>query len=150
MNALQLFSALLIIQLFWSFGVTLMVPQLPNATSNEVLQFSAGYNLINLSELQSSTSQGVNDQANIPVVETGALIFYASVTILNLMVNFFAAVPQMVTLLIHILFMIIPFESSITSIVEAWVFGIVSILYTIVIFAFIAGTRTNLGQGAIF
>lgn len=150
MSALQLFSTLLIIQLFWSFGVTLMVPQMPNAQSNEVLQFTASYNLIDLSSLQSSVSEGVSEQTNIPVLETGALIFYASATILNLMVNFFTAIPQMVTLIIHILFMVIPFEASVTSIVEQWIFGIVSVLYTIVIFAFVAGSRTNLGGGGIF
>ena len=149
MNTLQLFTTLLIVQIFWSMGVSLMIPYMPNATSNQVVMFNNSNNLIELGTLQSSIDSGISDQTSIPLLETGALIFYSSATILNLMVNFFTAIPQMATLLITVLFMFIPVDLSIAITVKMWVFGIVGILYAIALFAFITGSRTNLGGGGI-
>jgi len=123
---------------------------MPNATNNQVVMFNNSSNIIELGTLQSSVDQGISDQTSIPLLETGALIFYSSATILNLMVNFFTAIPQMATLLIGVLFTFIPIDTGIAILVKAWVFGIVGILYAIALFAFITGTRTNLGGGGIF
>ena len=126
-----------------------MVPYMPNATSNQVVMFNNSNNLIELGTLQSSIDSGISVQTSIPLLETGALIFYSSATILNLMVNFFTAIPQMATLLVTVLFMFIPVDLSIAITVKMWVFGIVGILYAIALFAFITGSRTNLGGGGI-
>jgi hypothetical protein len=149
MNTLQLFTTLLIVQLFWAFSVTMLVPNMPNNQSNQVLMFNNDTGLIKLNVLQSSLETGIGDQANIPVLEVGALVFYSSATILSLMINFFTAVPQMVTLLITVFFMFIPLPLAQQNITLAWIWGIVSILYIISLFAFIAGTRSNLGGGIL-
>lgn len=149
MNTLQLFTTLLIVQLFWAFSVTLIVPFMPNAQSNQVLMFNNDNALIKLPLLQSQLETGIGDQANIPVLEVGALVFYSSATILSLMINFFTAVPQMVTLLTTVFFLFIPMELTIQNTVLTWIFAIVSILYVISLFAFIAGTRSNLGGGIL-
>lgn len=150
MNTLQIFTTLLVVQIFWSLSVSLIVPYMPNAANNQVVMFNNSNNIIELGTLQSSIDQGVQDQTNIPLLETGALIFYSSATILNLMVNFFTAIPQMATLLVSVLFTFIPVDTSIAITVKAWVFGVVGILYAIALFAFITGTRTNLGGGGFF
>jgi len=150
MNTLQLFTTLLIVQIFWSLSVSLIVPYMPNATNNQVVMFNNSNNVIELGTLQSSIDQGISDQTSIPLLETGALIFYSSATILNLMVNFFTAIPQMATLLISVLFIFIPIDYAIVIVVKTWVFAVVGILYAIALFAFITGTRTNLGGGGIF
>lgn len=146
MNALQLFTTLLLVQLFWSLGVSLIVPNMPNATANQVVMFTNSNNVIELSTLQSSVSQGITDQQNIPLLEVGALVFYSSATILNIMINFFTAIPQMVTLLMTVLFLFIPLGVSLQITLQAWVFGIVTVLYFVALFTFLMGTRTNLGS----
>jgi len=150
MNTLQLFTTLLVVQIFWSLSVSLIVPFMPNATSNQVIMFNNSANVLELGTLQSSVNTGISDQTSIPLLETGALIYYSSSTILNIMVNFFTAIPQMATLLVSVVFMFIPVDISTSISIKAWVFGIVGILYAIALFAFITGTRTNLGGGGIF
>lgn len=146
MNALQLFTTLLLVQLFWSLGVSLIVPNMPNAAANQVVMFTNSNNTIELGTLQSSISQGITDQQNIPLLEVGALVFYSSATILNIMINFFTAIPQMVTLLMTVLFIFIPLGTSLQITLQAWVFGIVTVLYFVALFTFLMGTRTNLGS----
>ena len=146
MNALQLFTTLLLVQLFWSLGVSLIVPNMPNALSNQVVMYTNSNNVIELNTLQASVSQGITDQQNIPLLEVGALVFYSSATILNIMINFFTAIPQMVTLLMTVLFLFIPLGNSLQIVLQAWVVGIVTILYFVALFTFLMGTRTNLGS----
>jgi len=146
MNALQLFTTLLLVQLFWSLGVSLIVPNMPNATANQVVMFTNSNNVIELGTLQSSISQGITDQQNIPLLEVGALVFYSSATILNIMINFFTAIPQMVTLLMTVLFLFIPLGTSLQITLQTWVFAIVTVLYFVALFTFLMGTRTNLGS----
>ena len=146
MNALQLFTTLLLVQLFWSLGVSLIVPNMPNATANQVVMFTNSNNVIELGTLQSSISQGITDQQNIPLLEVGALVFYSSATILNIMINFFTAIPQMVTLLMTVLFIFIPLGTSLQITLQTWVFAIVTVLYFVALFTFLMGTRTNLGS----
>ena len=146
MNALQLFTTLLLVQLFWSLSVSLVVPYMPNAASNQVVMFNNSNNMIELSTLQTSISSGITDQQNIPLLEVGALVFYSSATILNIMINFFTAIPQMVTLLMTVFFLFIPIPVGLQITLQAWVFGIVTVLYFIVLFTFLMGTRTNLGS----
>jgi len=149
MNTLQLFTTLLVVQLFWSFSVTLIVPNMPNAETNQVVMFNNANNIIEINTLQNSLDQGITDQTNIPLLEVGALVFYSSATILSLMINFFTAIPQMVTLLVHVFFLFIPISGSQEIIVKGWIFGIISVLYIISLFSFITGTRTNLGGSGI-
>ena len=146
MNALQLFTTLLLVQLFWSLGVSLLIPNMPNATTNQVVMFTNSNNVIELGTLQSSISQGITDQQNIPLLEVGALVFYSSATILNIMINFFTAIPQMVTLLMSVLFLFIPVSLGLQIALQTWVFGIVTVLYFVALFTFLMGTRTNLGS----
>ena len=146
MNALQLFVTLLLVQLFWSLSVSLLLPNMPNATSNQVVMFTNANNTIELSTLQNSVKSGITDQQNIPLLEVGALVFYSSATILNIMINFFTAIPQMVTLLMAVMFIFIPVSLSLQITLQAWVFGIVTVLYFVALFTFLMGTRTNMGS----
>lgn len=145
MNALQLFVTLLIVQLFWSLSVSLIVPSMPNASANQVVMFTNSNNVIELGTLQSSVQTGITDQAKVPLLEVGALVFYSSATVLNLMVNFFTAIPQMVTLLMSVVFVFMPIDTTLQITLKAWVFGIVTVLYFVALFTFITGTRTNMG-----
>jgi len=148
MNTLQLFTTLLIVQIFWSLSVSLIVPVMPNATSNQLVMFNNSNNVLEIDTLQSSIDQGISDQTSIPLLETGALIFYSSATILNIMVNFFTAIPQMATLLVDVVFKFITTDAGLVRLVKEWVFAVIAILYAIALFAFITGSRTNLGSGS--
>ena len=143
MNTLQLFTLLLMVQLFWSMGVTLLVPNMPNAASDQVIMFNNSNGIIDIGILQSSVDAGIGDQTNIPLLEVGALVFYSSATIISLMVNFFAAIPQMVTLLISVFFLLVPSDPIMVLNIRTWVAAIVGVLYAIALFTFIAGARAT-------
>lgn len=147
MNALNLFVTLLIVQMFWALSVSLIVPVMPNATSNQVVMFNSSSSIVNFSTLSNSVTSGVSSQTSLPIIETGALIFYSSSAILNLMVNFFTAIPQMVTLLLTAIFMFIPVDYTIQFTIKSLGFVIVTILYYMILFSYITGTRSAYSGG---
>jgi hypothetical protein len=142
-EGLQLFTTFLLVQLFYALAVTLIVPTLPDASLNQVVMFTNSNNVIQISTLKSSLETGVTGQSNIPLLEFGAMIFYTSNIIINLMLNFFTAIPQMITALVSAFLYFVPIvpikmQQSLIMLVQA----ILSIIYSIAILTFIMGARS--------
>ena len=142
-EGLQLFTTFLLVQLFYALAVTLIVPTLPDASLNQVVMFTNSNNVIQISTLKSSLETGVTGQSNIPLLEFGAMIFYTSNIIINLMLNFFTAIPQMITALVSAFLYFVPvvpiaMKQSVVMLVQA----ILSIIYSIAILTFIMGARS--------
>lgn len=145
MNSYNLFVNLLIVQMFYALSVTLILPYMPTASTNQVVMFTNSNNVIDFTTLGNSVQSGVGSQTSLPLLDAGALIFYSSATILNLMINFFTAIPQMVTLLLSGLFLIIQLPYALAFTIKSITFVIVTILYYMILFSFITGTRTGGG-----
>jgi hypothetical protein len=145
MNAYQLFIVLLTTQLFYALSVTLLVPFFPNATSNQVVMYTNSNNVINFNTLSESMGQGISNQSSLPILDTGALIFYSSGVILSLMVNFFTAIPQMITALLSGFFFFIPINYTLAFTIKSLAFVFTTILYYLVLFSYITQTRTGGG-----
>lgn len=139
-TGLQIFTSLLLVQMFYALAVTLLVPLIPMAAANQVVMYSTSSSVVNFTTLASSMQSGITNQQSVPLLSFGTLIFYSANIILNLMINFFTAIPQMLTIFIEGLFYVFPLEQSLQLVIKGTFIVIVSIIYFITLFTFIMGS----------
>ena len=136
-TGLQIFTSLLLVQMFYALAVTLLVPLIPGVASAQLVTYTDGTGVVNMVTLAQSLQSGVTNQQSVPLLNLGTLIFYSANIIVNLMVNFFTAIPQMLTIFVDGLFHIFPIAATLQNGIKVTFITIVSIIYFIVIFSFI-------------
>jgi len=92
----KLFVAILVMQLFYSFSITLVTHGMPEDSLNFVTSFSDATNQYDFDSTTSQVESSLNSQTSIPVIELGALVFYSGNIMIDLFLNFITAVPQMI------------------------------------------------------
>lgn len=142
-NFTQMFVFLLIVQMFYAFSITIFVPLIPEAQQNQIVMYTDEQGVISFSTIGTEITGAVGSQSTIPFADIGALIFYSTSLILNLVVNFFTAIPQMVTWLLVGLFEFIPITDSIQINVKMLFTAMITILYYFLLILFIMGARTQ-------
>lgn len=130
-------------QIFFSLGITLLAYAMPTDTLN-YLSFAENdnYNMENIgTEIEASLEQ----QTNIPVIELGALVFYSGNIVLDLLLNFLFAIPEMITMLINGVLFIINIDSFIISIIQVFAGVIVSVIQLLSILQLVLDYRSGSG-----
>jgi hypothetical protein len=143
----QIFIYLLIMQMFYSFCVTMFVPLIPAAQAQQVVMYTDSQGVLNFTTLSSTVQGAVNNQSTIPFLDLGALIFYSTSILLNLVLNFVTAVPQMVLWLLVTLFYFLPFPNAIQASVKMIFIIMLTVLYYLLLIFYITGQRTQSGMG---
>ncbi len=144
-NFTNIFMWLLITQIFYSLSITIMVPLIPDAQQNQIVMYLSDEGIINFNSLSASVEGAVESQSSIPFLDYGSLIFYSTSIILNLLINFFTAIPQMVLMLISTLFIFLPFDYSIQTTIKMIFFIVINALYYISLLFYITNQRTSSG-----
>ena len=141
----QIFTYLLITQMFWAFCVTIFVPLIPDVQQQQVIMFTDSQGVISFTTLSSTVQGAVNSQSTIPFLDIGTLIFYSTSILLNLVLNFITAIPQMILLLLVTLFQFLPFSQSIQITVKEIFLVMVTVIYYLLLIFFITAQRTQTG-----
>jgi hypothetical protein len=142
----QIFTYLLITQMFWAFCVTIFVPLIPDVQAQQVVMFTDSQGVVNFTTLSSTVQGAVNDQSTIPFLDLGTLIFYSTSILLNLVLNFITAIPQMILLLLVTLFQFLPFAGSIQATVKSIFIVMVTVFYYLLLIFYITAQRTQSGM----
>ena len=138
------FIAILTIQLFYSFGISALVYTTQPLYDNIDLVTDKYTN--SSSEVTDITDQldnSVTQQTGIPIVDIGALVFYSGNIILDLMLNFYFALPSMITLLIEGFTYIFQLNSFIETELKHFIYGLIAIFYTMGLLSFILNIRAG-------
>ncbi len=143
LRAMDLFKIVILIQLFYAFAITILVSTMPSESLNYVTSFSDITNEINLESVSSDVQSSLTSQTEIPVIDVGSLIFFSGNILLDLLLNFAFAIPQMMGLLISGLLLLINVDSTIYITVELFTGVIIIVMYFIAIIQLIAGLRTG-------
>lgn len=138
----SLFTLLIVIQIFYSFSATLLTYSLTKLGVNSDIY---KINTTNYVEIGEKLQTGLQLQTNIPIIDMGALIFYSGNLLIDLMVNFFTAIPSMVTALVNFFFTIFVIDAQLASMIKLFVFSFVSILYVLMLIQFLISLRTRGG-----
>lgn len=125
------FKAVIVVMLFYSFCITGISYAIPADARNYVTSFSDVADNINLQNMSSEVQGSVEKQLNIPVIELGALVFYSGNIIVDLLLNFAFAIPEMIGLLISAVLMVFNVDSYIWALVQIFASAMMIILYFI-------------------
>lgn len=142
MNSMNMLKAVILIQLFFSAGVTILTYTTPAGALNHVSIFT-GDGTLDLESVGEEVQQSLQKQTDIPVVELGALIFYSGNILLDFLLNFAFAIPEMIGMLINGVGMLIHLDSYIMVTVEIFAAVVVVVMYFIALISFIMGLRSG-------
>lgn len=139
------FTAMVLVQLFYSFSVTSMSYAL--GTDGEVygilgyLELDSGNN--DLSEISGEIQESLEVQTDIPVVELGSLVFYSGNIIIDLLLNFVFAIPEMITTLFSLLNIFINADAFLWTQIQLILFVLVTVSYLISIIGLLTSMRSG-------
>lgn len=140
---MKLFTAIIIVQLFYSFSITILAYSMPVDSLNYIDSFSDVADNINLDDTATQVQDSIESQTNIPVIELGALVFYSGNILIDLLLNFAFAIPEMIGLVINGIGMILNLDSFIFMTVEIFAGVVVTILYFLGLIQLLTGIRSG-------
>lgn len=142
MGSFSTVMAVLTIQLFYAFAITLIVYSLPAADVAEIAMFQAPTENVNLESVESQIEQSTQSTLDVPIIDLGALAFYSGNIIVDMMLNFLFAIPEMFTLLISAFTLFLPIDPVIVQNVKLFVVVFVGTMYFLGIIKFVMGIRS--------
>lgn len=144
-NVMDVFKGIIIMQLFYAVAVTLIAVALPASSLNYVTGFSDAGTSINVEGVASEVQGSLTQQTDIPVIELGALVFYSGNILIDLLVNFVTALPQMIMLLVNGIMML--FGNGLNNLVmvyiELFASVIINVMYFIGLMQLLTGIRSG-------
>jgi len=144
MGAIDNLKVALLVMLFFSVAMTLLAHALPDDSLKYISDYSGGSR--NLDTMYNDVEDSLNVQTNIPIIEVGALIFYSGNFIVDLILNFIFAIPEMLGLLIHGIMIILNVDSYLFMVVEAFASIAIFIFYVVSIIEMLANLRSGTGR----
>lgn len=146
MSAMDYFKAILLTQVFYSLAITILLYSLPATTFPAITSFSDLSNNIDIQNITQDVQATMTRQTQISVVDLGALVLFSGNILLDLLVNFAFALPQMITLLINGIIQLIGIDAQITLIVQIFASAIIMIMYFLQLLQLLTNIR---GRGTI-
>lgn len=132
---------------FYSMAINIITYSLPDDSKQYLnLAIDDGRGTIDINDVSNDVQQSLTKQTNIPIIDVGALVFYSSNILLDLLLNFAFAIPQMLGFVINALTLLFAFDPYIVQIVELFASSIVMILYIMGLINLIMGIRSGSGS----
>ena len=137
------FTALLVLMLFYSFAMTGYVYALPEDTIVYVDAFRDIGTDLDLDSLTGDVEESFSRQTNIPVIDVGSLVFYSGNFLIDMMVNFIYAIPEMIGLLLNGIMLLVGVDSYMFALVEVFVAAVMTVLYILGMVRLLLGVRSG-------
>lgn len=137
------FQVIIIIQLFYAFAITILAYSMPTNALNYVDSFSDVANDIDLDSVTTDLQDSVESTLNVPIIELGALVFYSGNILVDLLLNFAFAIPEMIGLVINGFLYIFNVDSYLFAIVELFAGAVIIALYFIGILQLLGNIRSG-------
>lgn len=142
-NIMSFFKIMITMQLFYAFAITLLAYSVPADAQSYVTSFSDLAEDISLENVSSEVQSSFESQTNIPLIELGALVFYSGNILIDLMLNFAFAIPQMLTLLLSGLLSIFGLDMFIFATMQLFLSVTVMVLYFMALIQLLTGVRSG-------
>jgi hypothetical protein len=143
METMEYFKTIVTIMLFYSFCINVITYAMPSDALQYVTSFSDLGNSITTSDITGEIEDSLSQQTNIPVIDVGSLVFYSGNFLLDLLLNFMFAIPEMIGLLVTAFCMLVNLDTSLAAYVSIFAAAITSALYLIGAIQFILGIRSG-------
>ena len=136
------FKVMLVVMFFYSFCILVVTYTLPDSAKAYVTGFSSD----DFNDIQGLTSEvqgGLTKQTNIPVIDMGALVFYSGNLLLDLLLNFLYAIPEMLGFLLYGLTRLFNVDTVLVAYIQILISAVISALYIMGIIQMLAGLRSG-------
>lgn len=140
MNYLKI---MILVQLFFSFGITILAYSMPNNTTPFINSYQSLAGDIDMANIKGDFESSLVSQLDIPAVEVGALVFYSGNILLDLLANFLFAVPIMIGLIISAITNLFSLDNFIVYTVQMFVSVVIGIIYIISLIQLLIGIRSG-------
>ena len=147
---MDLFITMLIVQLFFGTGLTILLYSLPADSIKYLASYESLYNRMDMENISEKIETTTQSTTNVPLAEVGALVslvFYSGNIILDLLLNFFFAIPIMLGLLTEGICLLFNLDGAFVNIIQVFVSVVVGTMYMVGLLQFIASMRS--GQNII-
>lgn len=139
----RFFVAIIVIQLFYSFGVTILSHTLSDFPVNNEALTPYTDEQIDITDISGRIESTTQNQLNIPLIDLGALVFYSGNIIVDLMLNFFLAVPSLFTLVVSGFSLFFNVDAFLMTQIKIFLFAVVTIIYFLNMVAFVLNIRSG-------
>lgn len=140
---MDMFKAVLMVMLFYSFSITILTYAMPADTLNYVSSFSDITDEMNLESVSGEVQGSLESQTEIPVIELGSLVFYSGNILIDLILNFVFAIPEMIGMLVNGIMLLFNVDSYMFAIVELFAAVVTTVLYFIGLMQLLTSVRSG-------
>lgn len=138
---------IVIIQLFYGAGVTMLSYALPVDQIAVIEPYQQPTEDLDVRDISDEIESTISSQLSIPVVEIGALVFHSGNLVIDLIVNFWSAIPSMITILINAFFFAFPIDAFLQNQILLLFYVIASVVYFVAFLNFLFALRSGGGAG---
>lgn len=142
-STISLFKTIILVQLFYAFAITILSHGMPADALHYVDPFSSITDDISLKGVSSDIQGSLEKQTNVPVIELGALVFYSGNLLIDMLLNFAFAIPQMLSMLVNGFMMLFSIDSQLFVVVQLFASAVVMSMYVIGIIQLLTGIRSG-------
>jgi len=114
------FKIMIIVMLFYSASISLVAYAIPTDARHYLNLFEDQTGRMDADRIGAQIESGLSKQTNIPVIEIGALVFYSGNILLDFILNFLFAVPEMIGFLFAGFLTLVNLPVGIAHIIQAF------------------------------
>ena len=145
LQMMDMLKVLLFVQAFYAFGITMIAYSIPP----EALGYTTSVNGpsgFDITTINGKLTTQLDSQKNTPLLDLGALLFYSGNMVIDLLLNFVTAIPQMILLLFQIIFgRFIGIDATLLANVEIFTGGIIAAIYVVNLIILLLNIRSRGG-----
>lgn len=135
------FKLILIVQLFYAFAITSVTYSLPAEELTRVTMFSGPS--VSLSDVGSDLEGSLDSQIDLPLIDVGALVYYSGNIVIDLLLNFMTAIPQMVSLFVGAFMFFFNVEGYLATQIKLFLWVTILALYVVSMLSFVMNVRSG-------
>lgn len=137
------FKIALIVMLFYSVSINMLSYTIPAGARDYVTMNSLTGGIVDVEDVGAQVEESVTRQTDIPVIEVGALVFYSGNILIDLLLNFAFAIPQMFGLILHGITLLINVNTYLWAQLEIFAAVLMLVLYMVGLIQLITGVRSG-------
>lgn len=145
----KFFTIMMLVSLFYSLSINLIIYTLPDDTARGVIgNEKALADNINTQDIGGKVEDTFTDiRTRFPLYDLAVMAFYTGQFLLDLVINFVLAIPQMVMIFVNGIFMILPIDSTIQMMVTGFIYVAFSVVYIMQLISMASQLFTQTGTG---
>lgn len=142
-QVMDLFKVTLIILALYSTCITILTYSLPADMTDRISSFNNLDSSFSTENIAEEIQGSIQSQTSIPVVDLGALVFYSGNILIDLLLNFAFAIPQIIGLLLYGLFSLIGIDTNIQNTIQIFASVIILVVYFVALIQLLTGVRSG-------